>query len=291
MTIAAREGRLVDVGDAELYVVEHGQGLPLLILHGGPGLDHRSFGDYLDPLASDLHLVYVDQRAQGRSSRPPAETWTLERMAADVVALARAMGFSRYAVLGHSYGSFVALQYAIDFPYERGPLVLSGSLPSSRYLERVEENLRAFEPVSLRDQVARSWERERDVQTDEEVRALWHDQLPYQFLDPHDPRMAEYESRSAGAVFAPEVLRAFAQAEYGGIEAEDRLGEIRRPVLVLAGRHDRTCVLEGAESLASGIPGARLVVFEQSAHMAFVEEQDRYLAAVRGFLGAGDATR
>jgi len=59
---------------------------------------------------------------------------------------------------------------------------------------------------------------------------------------------------------------------------------VAHPVLVLAGRHDRTCSVEGAEAIAAGIPGAEIVVFEHSGHMAFVEETEAYRAAVRGFL-------
>jgi pimeloyl-ACP methyl ester carboxylesterase len=65
---------------------------------------------------------------------------------------------------------------------------------------------------------------------------------------------------------------------------EDRLGEISHAVLVLAGRHDRSCPVEASELMAKEIPGVKLVVFEQSGHMTFVEEQDRYLEAVRDFL-------
>ena len=103
-------GRLVDIGDTRLYVVERGEGRPLIVLHGGPGLDHRVWGDYLDPLADMCRLILVDQRGQGRSDRGGEERWTLRRMAADVTLLARALGLNRYAVLGHSYGAFVALQ-------------------------------------------------------------------------------------------------------------------------------------------------------------------------------------
>jgi pimeloyl-ACP methyl ester carboxylesterase len=59
-------------------------------------------------------------------------------------------------------------------------------------------------------------------------------------------------------------------------------------VLVLAGRYDRVCPVEASEGIAAGIPKAELVIFEHSAHMTFVEEQERYLAAVRSFL---DRTR
>jgi proline iminopeptidase len=274
----------VDIGDTRLHVVERGGGDALLLLHGGPGLDHHEFADYLDPLADAHRLILVDQRAQGRSAPADPATWTLAQMAADVVSLARAMQLPRYAVLGHSFGAFVALQWAVDFPGEPGPAIISSGLPHSRYLERVQDGLRSFEPVELRERVAASWAREQGVETPEQVAALLHDQMPFHFADPLDPRIAELERRTAGAVYSPAVLRHFSQAGYGGIDVEDRLRGVRRPVLVLAGRHDRVCVLDGARAIADGVPGARLVVFEESAHMTFVEENERYLAAVRSFL-------
>ena len=284
MCALSSTGRPVDIGDTQLHVVERGEGYPLLLLHGGPGLDHHEFADYLDPLADRHRLILVDQRAQGLSGPCDPATWTLGRMAADVVALARALELPRYAVLGHSFGAFVALQWAVQFPDEPGPAIISSGLPSSRYLERVEDNLRAFEPADMRERVAASWVREQDVRTPEDVAALLHDQMPFHFADPLDPRIADFERRSERSVYSPDVLRQFSREGYGGLEVEDRLEEVRRPVLVLAGRHDRTCVVEGAIAIAAGIPGATLVVFERSAHMAYVEEQERYVDAVRSFL-------
>ena len=86
-------GRLVEVADTKLYVEERGEpsGFPLLVFHGGPGLDHTWFGDYLDPLTEGgrYRLVLADERACGRSDRAaPRQTWTLERMAQDVSDLA-----------------------------------------------------------------------------------------------------------------------------------------------------------------------------------------------------------
>ncbi|MGZ8651688.1 MAG: alpha/beta fold hydrolase, partial [Actinomycetota bacterium] len=71
---------------------------------------------------------------------------------------------------------------------------------------------------------------------------------------------------------------------YGGIEVEDRLGDVASDVLVLTGRHDRTCSVEAAEAIAQGVPDAELRIFEHSGHMTFVEEQDLYNAIVRSFL-------
>jgi proline iminopeptidase len=281
-------GRLVPIDDISLWVVERGpdHGMPLLVMHGGPGLDHHEFGDYLDPLTErGIRLVLVDQRACGRSGRPPQHSWTLARCSQDVIMLARAMRLERYAVLGHSYGAFVALQAAVDYPGMAAAVVISSGIPSMRFLDRVDANLQAFEPPALREQVLGSWTREPHVSTAEEFARLMHDQWPFHFADPLDPRILEFERRTAGSVYAPEVLRHSSDAA-AGIEVEDRLGDVTTPTLVLAGRHDRTCVPEAAEAIAAGVPDAQLVVFERSGHMTFVEESEAYIEAVARFLDA-----
>jgi proline iminopeptidase len=280
-------GASVRIDDCSLWVVERGpaDGFPLIVLHGGPGLDHHEFADYLDPVCDGgVRLLLVDQRAQGRSEPTPPGTWTVERMAQDVIMLALALKLRRYAVLGHSYGAFVALQNAVDYPGQALATVVSGGVASVRDLEGVAGALEAFEPLELREQVASSWERESTVTTPDEVGRLLHDQMPFHFRDPRDPRIAEYERRSADAVYAPEVLRHFAIAEYGGIALEDRLVDVTQPVLVLAGRHDRVCPADASERMAQLLPRAELHLFEESAHMTFVEEPQAYVEVVGSFL-------
>lgn len=277
---------LVPVGDTELFVEERGSGLPLLVLHGGPGLDHTMFGDKLDPLGDACRLLLVDQRGQGRSGESDPATWTLERMAADISALARSLELDRYAVLGHSFGAIVALQHAVDFSGQpAATIVSSGVATESRLMSWVEQQLAAFEPAELREAVTSSWERERSAASREEVFALLSDQLPFHFADPLDPRIDALRAQLASGVYSPDVLRHFAAEGYGAIDVADRLGGVRHPVLVLAGRHDRTCSVAAAEEIAAGVPGAELVVLEQSGHMTFIEEQSAYLRAVAGFLG------
>jgi len=266
-------GRLVEVADTRLYVEERGapSGFPLLVFHGGPGLDHTEFGDYLDPLTQGgrYRLVLADERACGRSDRTaPARTWTLARMAQDVSDLAASLGVHHgYATLGHSYGAFVVLQHAVDYPGQPRGTIVSSGIAAARWLAGVDQQLAAFEPAELRALVISSWAAERQVQTEDEAAELLEDQLPFHFLEPRGGALREYRRRTAGlARYAPEVIRHFAARDYGGIDVEDRLGAVRHPVLVLAGRHDRVCPA-----------GA-------SAHMTFAEENDRYLATVRRFL-------
>jgi proline-specific peptidase len=283
----SEDGRLVRIDDCSLWVVERGpaDGSPLILLHGGPGLDHHEFADYLDPLTDAGHrLLLVDLRANGRSEPTPPSTWTLERMAQDVIMLALALKLERYAVLGHSFGAFVALQNAVDYPGQAARTVVSAGVASSRDLDGVGAALETFEPADLREQVRASWDREASATTQDDVASLMHDQWPFHFRDPRDPRIAAYERRTDGWVFAPDVLRHTATGAEGGIELEDRLAEVPQPVLVLAGRHDRVCTVAASERMAALLPDAELHVFEDSAHMMFVEQPEEYLAVVRAFL-------
>ncbi len=68
-------------------------------------------------------------------------------------------------------------------------------------------------------------------------------------------------------------------------DVRPHLGKLSMPALILAGRHDRVCSINQAAIMHQGIPGSRLVVFEQSGHMPHMEESERYIQVVRDFLG------
>jgi proline iminopeptidase len=215
-------GRLVQVADTKIYVDERGpqSAFPVLVFHGGPGLDHTWFADYLDPLTDDggYRLVLVHERACGRSDRTaPPQTWTLERMAQDVSDLAVSLGVNDgYATLGHSYGAFVVLQHAVDHPGEPRGTIVSGGIAATRWLEHIDRQLATFEPIELRQQVTSSWAREIEVRTQDEASALLEEQMPFHFRDPQGGALKEYLDRTAGlARYAPDVIRHFAARSYG----------------------------------------------------------------------------
>ena len=276
-------GRLVPVHDTHLFIVERGpeHAVPVLVLHGGPGLDHTMFGDYLDPLAEHYRLVFIDGRAQGRSDRDvDPHSWTLQQHASDVSAVAAALGVERYAVLGHSFGAFVALQHAADAPGAAVATVACAGVPHRRYLDEVAANLAAFEPAELREQVAASLERERHVQSDEEVHQLLAEQVPFHFADPRDDRIPGYLAQTAHLRPSLEVMR----SSTIDLDLESRLTHVPQPLLACVGRHDRTCVPEASARIAELAPKGELYVFERAGHLPFVESQREFVLAVGDFL-------
>jgi proline iminopeptidase len=276
----------VNVGDIELHVREEGTGRPLVLLHGGPGLDGSVFFPEIGALAADgVRVLAVDHRANGRSDACDPARWTVPQMADDVEALIRELGLARPIVMGHSFGSFVAQHHMAEHGTAAG-YVLMGTVDSVDELARIGERLAAFEPEHLRDQVTRSWDDESTVQTVEQARQLFRDQLPFHAAVPEGALVRAMQEAAGEIAFRPEVLRHFASGgEYGLVDNRGRLGERQVPVLVLSGELDRTTPAASAHRLAELLSDADEVVIPGAAHMLLQEQPAAALAALRAFLG------
>jgi pimeloyl-ACP methyl ester carboxylesterase len=275
----------VNVGDIELYVREQGAGRPLVLLHGGPGLDGSVFFPEIAALAGEgVRLLAVDHRANGRSDAGDPARWTVPQMADDVEALIRELDLDRPIVMGHSFGSFVAQHHMAEYGSAAG-YVLMGTVDSVEELARIDERLAAFEPEHLREQVTRSWAQEATVQTAEESKQLIIDQLPFHMAEPEGALVRSLQENVGAIVFRPEVLRHFASGgEYGLVDNRERLRQRSVPVLVLSGELDRTTPAASAHRLAEILSDADEVVVPGAAHMLLQEQPEAALAALRAFL-------
>jgi proline iminopeptidase len=260
----------------KLNVEEVGSGFPLIVLHGGPGLDHQMFRPYLDALAADYRLLYVDERGQGRSERVDPATLSLDRFARDVDLLAQALELERFALLGHSFGAIIVTHHAVEFGSAAAYIISGGADESNAMLADVEASLTAIGEAG--EAIAASWEEEQTVQTEEQLKQLLRVQMPFHFHGEPPPGYAEE------TVGSPEVLRHFASAGYGDFDYRPKLGAMTAPALVVVGEHDRTTTPRAAQILHDGIPGSELVIIPDAGHMSFVEQTEIYLQAVRRFL-------
>ena len=268
---------LITLSDGyNLNVEELGKGLPLIVLHGGPGLDHQMFRPYLDPLALECRLLYVDERGQGRSEHVDPATLSLDRFARDVELLAQALRLERFALFGHSFGAIIATYHALEFGTAVAYVISGGADESNAMLADVEASLKALGEAGK--SIAASWEDEKTVQTEEQLKQLLRVQMPFHFHREPPPGYAEE------TVGSPEVLRHFANTGYGDFDYRPKLGLIAKPTLIVVGEHDRTTTPRAARILHQGIAGSELVIIPDAGHLSFVEQTDVYLGAVRRFL-------
>ncbi len=276
----------IPIDGASVFVLPVGdeRNYPLFVIHGGPGLDHTEMSPWLDSLSDTFRLLYIDLRGQGRSQRVDPATLTLSRFALDVTRLAEALGLARYAVLGHSFGSFVALAHAIEQGGASHYVLSACTASFTKTAPEIQRNLATFEPVELRDQVTRSWALEPHAKTQEDVARLMAMQMPFHFATTRSDAYRRYteDEKRGRAIYAPEVLAYFATNEYP-IEYEDQLGKITRPTLVVTGEFDRTCTPRAARDLHAGVPGGELLIVPDAGHQSFIEQPDIYFSAVRDF--------
>jgi len=260
----------------ELFVEQLGAGLPLVVLHGGPGLDHTHLRPWLDPLAEGFRVVYVDERGQGRSERVDPQTLSLEVFAKDVDLLAEALRFERFALLGHSFGAIITTWHAINLGTAEAYVISGGGDSSVELMADVETSLEAMGEAGK--PIAESWKWEQTVETPEDCAELMRVQTPFHF---HGPPPADF---AADTVYVPEVLRHFSTAGYGDFDYTPDLGRVSKPTLVIVGEHDRCTTPRAAKVLHTGIPGSRYAEVADAGHMSMVEAQDAYLSHVGDFL-------
>ena len=252
------------------------EGLPLVVLHGGPGLDHTHLRPWLDPLGDELRVLYVDERGQGRSERVDPATLTLEVFARDVDLLADALALERFALLGHSFGAIISTWHAINVGTAEAYVISGGGDSSENLMADVQASLEAMGEDGK--PIAESWEWEQTVETPEDCAELMRIQNPFHFHGPPPPGFAEE------TVYVPEVLRHFASAGYGDFDYSPDLGRVARPTLILVGAQDRTTTTRAARVLHEGIHGSEYAELPGAGHMSMIEAQDAYLGRVRDFL-------
>jgi proline iminopeptidase len=284
----AEEGFIEVPGGRVWYhiVGERQSGIPLLCLHGGPGIPHN----YLEPLeelATSRPVVFYDQLGCGQSDRPDSDAlWTVERFVDELVAVRAALGLERIHLFGNSWGGWLALQYALDRRPSLESLILSSSPPSvARWISDCGE-LRAGLPAHVRETLDRH-EASGYFNCPEYQWAI------VEFYRRHLCRLQPWPDslEQAFAGLGVQVYQTmWGQSEFGPVtgrlrdwDVTARLNEIHVPTLVTGGRYDEARPAHLAV-LAERIRGAELIIFEESSHMAFLEERESYLSALEDFL-------
>jgi proline-specific peptidase len=289
--VRVEEGRIPFRGHETWYrSIGDGPGIPLVCLHGGPGSTHVGL-TMLDPLADERRVVLYDQLGSGNSSKPsdPA-LWTVELFVSELANVRNALGLERVHVLGHSWGGMLAQEYALRQPRGLVSLVLSSTLSSSAVWREESLRLRA----DLAPEVRESLDAHEAAGTTGDPE---YEQAMLEFLrrhlcrlDPWPPIVEEILRSTNLEVY--NTMWGPSEANPTGILADwdvtPRLGEIHVPTLVLCGRYDEATPSQ-AETIATALPDAERVIFEESAHLAPLEEPDRYLATVRAFLARVEA--
>ncbi len=275
------------INGTELFVKEIGHGDPLLVIHGGPGMEHSYLLPGLDVLAEDARLIFFDQRGTGRSAEASGpESISMERFIEDIDGVREATGHEQVDVLAHSWGGLLGIQYAARYPERVRSLILVASVePGQQFQAQAAErqgSARTPADVALIDSLAGSpGFASRDPAT---VSQLYWAALRPTFADRAAAdrlviNFTELTARKGGEV-AAELM-----TPLGAYDFWDLVAELHMPTLIVHGEGDPTPP-EVAALLNETLPDSRLLLIEGAGHFPFIERPEVFRAGVAEFLRA-----
>jgi len=237
-------------------------GVPIVFLHGWPD-SWFTFSRVLPSLPRTLRAIAVDQRGFGDSDHP-ASGYTFQELAADAVALLDALGIERAAIVGHSFGSFVAREVAISQPQRVTALVLIGTgfSTSTPVMQSLRAAVRTL-PNPIPEPFA------REFQASTAYRAL-----PPEFFD-----RIVVESLKIPAPLWPVMIDQLLQ-----YDATAALGNLRAPILMLWGDQDALFSRAEQDLFLAAVADARLKVYEETGHCPNWERPDDVAADIASFM-------
>ena len=285
----AREGALprdtlLPVGGTRLWVHQEGTGDPIVVVHGGPVLDHGYMVDPLRPLADDYRLVFFDQRLSGRSDGTvDSASVRLDTLVSDIEGIRTGLGLDRIYLLGHSWGGLLAARYAATHPDRiRSLILVSPNPPSTAEWQEMQAAERAAmvpadtagmgelrgspeyaarEPAALERMLQLSFR----AQLADPALA---DSLRFHIADDYAER-----SRQFGYLM-PDLAGYDLTAELRGVDV---------PALVMYGEEEAGAEI-GAAAYREALPGATIRIVPRAGHFLFMERPEPFLAAARDLL-------
>ncbi len=279
--VTQREGFIpVEGGRVWYQVVGSGPNTPLLVVHGGAGVNHF----YLKPMAAlavDRPVIFYDQLGGGNSDRPTDTTlWRMDRFVDEIARVREALGLTTVHLYGHSFGATQVAAYMERKPKGVRSVILAGPALDPQRFRRDRDSLIRTLPDSVSSVMIRH-QQDQTLDAPEYIRA---NRI---FMEHYHARRVPWSADLDSAI----ALNNASIAKYirGGRplpKHTDHLGEISVPTLFTVGRYDPS--MGAARYYQSLVPGSELVVFEQSAHLTMHDEPDRYNAVLRDFLRRAD---
>jgi proline iminopeptidase len=257
-----------------------GTALPIIAVNGGPGLSHAYMmqNDLWERIGRNRLVVLYDQRGTGASKRiQTGASQSMDAQVADLDAVRQALGLNKFALLGDSYGGMVAMAYAAAHPEHVAKLILSDS-PGPSWKSIVHLLPDVFPDIQEHN---KQEEQKLGSATEAAARAGLRNHFRMIFYSPE--KRDAYMSHMGDLGFEPAVGEAVAKAT-ADLDLAPKLADFKCQTLVINGRYDMNVAPRTAWQLAHAIPGARLVIFEQSGHLPSYEEPQKYVEVLEDFL-------
>ncbi len=275
----------INVNDVELFCSQVGDGDPVIVVHGGPGLDHSYLSKPLAFLSEEFSVLMYDQRASGKSSGfVSKESLSLDSFVDDLFELKKHFAFRKFTLIGHSWGGVIAMAYAAKYPETLDAMVLINTDPANAegmeaFIKEVQERMRPIAEEAQGLIASAAFRKGEPAAIETYLKMIFG---AYCF-DPkiiNDLDLQEIAEASTKVIEVSECVHNNILNTY---DLFPRLGKITCPTLLIHGA-DEPIPTEHIQRIAEAIPHAELHVLDRCGHFAFIEAEAALRALVAEFL-------
>jgi 3-oxoadipate enol-lactonase len=261
------------VADINIYYEVHGEGEPLLLIMGY-GANSQWWYLQVAAFSQKYKVIVFDNRGTGLSDKPDVP-YTMLMMADDAAGLLDAIGVDAAHVFGVSMGGMIAQELVLHHPEKVISLVLGCTTPGGHNTILPDQEALDF----LLDH-----ERRRNLPIEEQGRELLPFLFSQEFLDKNQDRADHFISQAFERITPIHGYQRQGEA-FMSFNVWDRLPEIKVPTLLMTGTADRLIPAENSRLLASRIPDAELILYENVGHGFTGEVAQEANRAVLDFVG------
>lgn len=269
---------------SHIHYSETGEGEPILLINGGPGMNSEGFASLASLLAANHRVILFDQRGTGRStlSTINEQTITMDSMVYDMEQLRIKLGCKDWIVLGHSFGGMLGSYYASKYPEQVKALILSSSggidLDLLNYAgNTINSRLTAAERDSLQYWNARI----RSGDTSYQARLARGRALAPAYLEKKEFVPAIAQRLTQTNLRINELV--FSNMQKIHFNCRDGLQSFHHPVLIIQGAQD-IVKKETALKSKAALPQADTVFIDHCCHYGWLEQKEIYIGSVLAFL-------
>lgn len=275
----------LEINGSQVYYKTMGEGEPLIIIHGGPVLDHSYLLPHLEPLAEDFQLIFYDQRAAGQSSiEVDPKTMTLDGFIEDIEQVRQQLNLGRTNLLGHSWGGMLAMNYAIKYDQNLNHLILSNASAPS-VLDAQQEGLLVAQKMTKRDQDKLNNLTSSGLLRTEDP----SDAINEMMMISYRVHMYDTANMDRLVLSIPKDFMLRSQAyrtlnpDLANYDLYDQLKQVKTPTLVLFGESEPAVQLH-ANRMIGSFQNGELFVVKGAGHFPFIESNQDYIAKIKSFL-------
>lgn len=278
------EKKRVNIGDCELYCGIEGEGIPIVLLHGGPGATHHYFHPYFSQARDFARIIYYDQRGCGLSDYEPGEGYTVDQAANDLENLRKALKIDKWIVLGHSYGGLLAQYYTQKYPDNIAGLVLVGSSLGTKVSlnpTRQHDFMSKEERAKIKEIRSKAANNELTIGQNIYNAFLNGDWKRQTYYKPSRERIAQialYEWQH------DKNFNEIMSIDSDKIDLEGAFNNCPIPTIIIEGKWDLTWNTDKPEKLHQNHPNSQLIMFENSSHNPFEDELEKFFGVLKSFI-------